>query len=201
MSKKIKVILIGESTVGKTSLINAYQGEKFRHETILTLDSNLITNQVIKNDIKYDIQIWDTAGQERFRSMNKLYIKGSNIVIFVYDITNKNSFLGLKNFWIEYVNKLLEDNVVYGLAGNKSDLIFDLEKDECVPTLEGSNLAQKISATFIETSAKEDAEGFIEFMNQLIDKVINSDIPLKESTIVTIKKVGNSNRAKNSKCC
>ena len=99
--KKIKIILIGNGQVGKTSLINVYDGKKFTDKMLQSVCSHYIKKELIINEETYNIHLWDTAGQERFRSVNKIYIKGSNIVIFVYDITNKISFMDIKDFWVE----------------------------------------------------------------------------------------------------
>ena len=122
--KKIKIILIGNGQVGKTSLINVYDGKKFTDKMLQSVCSHYIKKELIINEETYNIHLWDTAGQERFRSVNKIYIKGSNIVIFVYDITNKISFMDIKDFWVEYVDKIIgKDNIIMGILGNKIDLI------------------------------------------------------------------------------
>ena len=79
----IKIILLGNTETGKTSLINAYEGKKFVDESLATFGSQFIKKDLEINGKTYNIQIWDTAGQERYRSVNKIYIKGSSIVLFV----------------------------------------------------------------------------------------------------------------------
>ena len=89
----IKIILLGEPGVGKSSLINVYNGDPFSENIPSSIQSSFISKRLTINEKIYDIQIWDTAGQERFRSINKIFIKDSHIVIFVYDITSRKSFL------------------------------------------------------------------------------------------------------------
>ena len=79
------------------------------------------------NEKEYIVQLWDTAGQEKFRSVSKIYFKDSDIVIFVYDITNEKSFNDLGEFWINYVKELIGNDIVYGIASNKIDLFENKE--------------------------------------------------------------------------
>jgi small GTP-binding protein len=117
----LKIVLVGCSTVGKSALINQYINNKFLETQILTIGCDKFTKvEKIKNlDIK--INLWDTAGQERFRSLSHLFLKGANIVLMVYDITNQDSFNELKQFWIERVNDNTK-NIILGIIANKSDL-------------------------------------------------------------------------------
>ena len=149
----IKIILLGECGVGKTSLIKAYLNQKF--------NSNEDTNDavpVVKNmniiSTKYksfNIFLWDTAGQERFRSLTSNFYKGSHIVIFVYSIDNKISFEKLKEYWVQSVADKIGKDVIIGLIANKADLFYDEE----VSKEEGIKYAKEIEAEFRYTSAKE----------------------------------------------
>ena len=128
------------------------------------------------NQKKYVIKIWDTAGQERFRSLNKLFIKDSQIVIFVYDVTEKKTFEEL-DYWVKYVQQILPENVIFGLVGNKKDLIIVDENNEkinreYVKGEEGEKYSDEIGAIFCESSAKDDIEGFADLVRQLINKCI-----------------------------
>jgi len=201
MKQKIKVILIGESAVGKTSLINAYQGLKFQDYKISNLDSSFFGKEIQRNGNTYNIQIWDTAGQERFRSMNKIYLKGSHIIIFVYDITKKSSFKGLKDFWVNYTKNLLGENPKYGLVGNKIDLIINAKNDTIITTEEGKNYADEIEAEFLETSAKEDSEGFINYVDSLINSLIDQNNGLLISNTIQINQVEELQENKKCKFC
>ncbi len=146
----IKVVLLGESAVGKTSIITRFVENKFKQDTMSSLSANFVSKKIeIGNNkfIKFDI--WDTAGQEKYRALAKIFYQDSKIVILVYDITNKNSFNELKNYWYEKVKENSSSDVIFAIAGNKCDLY---EKEEVEKT-EGEKFAKEIRAIFHETSA------------------------------------------------
>ena len=195
----VKIILLGESHVGKTSLISAFNGDKFEEDIISTICFSSIKKDITINNIKYKIEIWDTAGQERYRSVNQLFIKGSQIVIFVYDITNKDSFSKL-SFWVNYVRDLLSIDVVYGVVGNKMDLFEKYEIDKLVDGEEGRNFAEKIGALFTETSCKENPKVFCWFIKELICKFIDNRKET-ENDWSRISLVSDFHKKKKKNCC
>ena len=172
----IKIILIGESSVGKTSLIQAYLGRQFMDYTSNTINSESFNKTIKINNTTFNIHLWDTAGQERFRSLNKIFIKGSQIVIVVYDITKKKTFDEVP-FWVDYAKSLLGDHIVLGLIGNKLDLFDKIENKDCgnnnddgfIDNETGKKYADEIGAIFGETSAKLNAKGFQKYVNDLIN--------------------------------
>ena len=166
----IKIILLGNTETGKTSLINAYAGRPFCQGILSTIGSQYFKKEKIINENKYYIQIWDTAGQEKYRSVNKIYIKGSKVVIFIYDVTNENSFFDLEAFWVDYAEKILGKRVIVGIVGNKIDLLEDIK----VSTDKGKEYAEEIGAAFLETSAKEFPTGIVDFINKLVKDYIDN---------------------------
>lgn len=192
----IKIILLGESTVGKTSLINVYHGDPFSEIIASNSHSSFISKKMTINGNNYDIQIWDTAGQERYRSVNKIFIKDSHIVIFVYDITNRSSFLESK-FWTKYVEELLGKDLTIGIAANKIDLYET--KGESVSKEEGKKLAEEQKALFKQTSAKKDRKGFEDFINKLIIKFLSNNPDFKNDGMSLNSK--NPNKTKRRKFC
>ena len=163
-SQNIKIILIGETGTGKTNLINVYFDIGFNPNSGTTLTPESCSKDLTINGNDFTINIWDTAGQEKYRSMTKIFIKGAKIVIFVYDVTNRESFDELK-FWVSTVEEILGKDVGLGLIGNKIDL-FDKQE---VSKVEGEKYANQIRALFRETSAKEDAKGFKTYIKELVE--------------------------------
>ena len=165
---KIKIIFLGESGVGKTNLINIYMDKKFNPNEFTTKDPTQSYQTLKIGNIKLDISLWDSIGQEKFRSITKSYIRGSNIVIFVYDITKRETFLEL-NYWVSVANEELNNNeAIFGIAGNKTDLFAESEVDK----KEAEKYATKINALFSETSAKQDPKGFKIFIKELLGKLL-----------------------------
>jgi small GTP-binding protein len=164
-NENIKVILIGNSGVGKTNLINVSSGGNFNPLEKSTLASSFIIIKLNVENRQYNLQIWDTIGQEKLRALSKLFFKNSKIVIFVYDITKRESFLGL-NDWHQEVKDIIGDDTIKGVVGNKIDLFTKEEvKDE-----EGEEYANTINALFRTTSAKTEPKGFTEFLQELINE-------------------------------
>ena len=117
---KLKVILVGMSGSGKTSLINILMGEKFKSIELTTSSPSFAEKQVTLNDKIYKLEIWDTAGQEIYRSLAKIFYKGANAAVLVYDITDKKSFMEIKNYWYQQIkenspnaNKLKLINIIF----------------------------------------------------------------------------------------
>ena len=121
----IKVILVGMTSVGKTNMINILSGMQFQTSILSTTSSSYVEKKMNIDNKKYNLQIWDTAGQEKFRSLTKIFIKDSRIVIFVYDISSKKSFEEV-DYWVNIVKEILGDKPVFGLAGNKKDLLYSI---------------------------------------------------------------------------
>ena len=171
--KQIKVILLGDSGVGKSCIINRYINNAYDPNIESTLGSNACTKLVEKKSISYILNLWDTTGQEKYHSITNLFIKGSNIVILVYSIDSLSSFKGL-DFWYKSVNEKLEgDNFVLAVVGSKSDLIE--EEEEVVSEEEAKKFAKEKNAIFKLVSSKEDPEGINNLFDTLLDELIKND--------------------------
>ena len=191
----IKVILVGMTSVGKTNMINILSGMQFQTSILSTTSSSYVEKKMNIDNKKYNLQIWDTAGQEKFRSLTKIFIKDSRIVIFVYDISSKKSFEEV-DYRVNIVKEILGDKPVFGLAGNKKDLFFQEEVDE----KEGIKKAEEIGAIFKLTSAKT-KYGINELMEQLLREYIRK---LKDGEIDydnNCYKLDNKISHKKRKCC
>ena len=163
---KFKILTIGDSAVGKTSLLLKYVDNFFPETHMATIGVEYKTKNIETSKYKVILHLWDTAGQERFKSITKSFFNNANGIVFVYDITNKDSFDGVKN-WIK-------DAEPYGkfesiLCGNK----IDLEKNRQVKidTLKEFGLKKKIDV--FETSAKTGAK-VNEAFEKLVDLIIKS---------------------------
>ena len=154
MTDRVKVVLVGESGVGKSCIIVRFVQNKFDPNT-MTSSTNQMVYQTIKlpDDKSVDIILWDTMGQERYRSVNKIYYKNAKVGILVYDVTDKKSFEAIKNYWYEQLKESGDKDIIICLVANKYDLY---EKRE-VTNEEGEEFAKSIGAIFASTSAKNDS--------------------------------------------
>ena len=175
-----RICLLGDSNVGKTSLINRYCDNIFKesYNNTIGVDFRVIT--VKYKDIITKVHIWDTAGQERFKSIAINYFRSAHGFIFVYDITDEDSFKNAEG-WVNLAHSNSEAYVLSFLVGNKTDL----EKERKVSTNEAEEFAKKKELFFLETSAKDNnniEKMFQYFIYKLIyyfnnhrDKYIESD--------------------------
>ena len=155
----VKVILLGDSNVGKTSFVHQYVYGVALESQTPTIGAAMISKYVNTSKFKGHLNIWDTAGQERYRSLVPLYYRGTNIAIVVYDITNKTSFINAKLSALKVQNN--DDGVIIALVGNKTDLtVFD-DTVRVVEYSEGDEWAKEHNILFFETSARTESVDFI----------------------------------------
>ena len=199
--KDLKVILLGDSGVGKSSIILRYYKNQFDQNGLSTFGAAYVTREIVKDDITYRLNIWDTSGQEKYRAVTKLFVQGANIVILVYSIDRKDSF-DILDFWYQEILKIAEgeNNFILGIAGNKSDLIASSDK-ETIPEEEGEKYAKEKNAYFKLLSAKEDYKGIENFFNTLLDKCIENNIGTEVEDSFQIKKKNTKKGKKNNKGC
>lgn len=157
--QSVKVVLLGESGVGKSSLALRFVTDEFRPYSEATIGASFMSKSItITTDEKEEqklpernisFKIWDTAGQEKYRSLAPMYYRGSSAAILVYDVANPSTFAALQD-WVNELNNNGPPGLVLGICGNKSDL----EDDRMVGRSVGKEYADRINALFIETSAK-----------------------------------------------
>ena len=164
-----KLLLIGESNVGKTSIIVRYVDNDFQPTGISTLGVDVKCKYVLLNKTKIRLDIWDTAGQERFRGLAKNYFRGGNGFILVYDITNKKSFGKLKG-WINDAKEKIDKDYKMIVVGNKKDC----EKEREVEIDLLKEFAAKNEVSFLEVSAKT-GEGIEQLFNTLVEELLELD--------------------------
>ena len=190
---KVKIMFIGNSSVGKTSIIKRYSKNIFSTSYISTLGIDFESKNINIDNKTINLQIWDTAGQEKYKVLSKNYYNNSNAFIIVYDITNLESFESVMN-WIEQIKENAPENVKSILLGNKSDL----EEKRKISEEEGKNLAKKININFYETSAQNGAN-IEKAIDNLVKDVINDENFIKENTPkLHINKLKSE---KKKKCC
>ena len=188
---KLKIMVLGESMVGKTSLITRYTNDKFGGRYLCTVGIDFQKKKIEKNGKKVLLQIWDTAGQERFRNVTKNYFHSSQGFILAYDINNKESFDKVQ-FWIEEIKANAEEKIKCILIGTKCDL----DKRE-VSEEDGQTLGEKYGYKFLETSAKENIN-INEAFETLVSEIMNNfKENRRESLTLSTNKIGK----KKKKCC
>ena len=161
--ESIKVVLAGNSGVGKTCISQRYISNSYSSQEGSTVGASYFQKQLHINGKTVQLDIWDTAGQERYRSMGKMFYKDAYIVLFIYDITDKQSFKDLKNIWFDELNKSGEKHKVLAVVGNKSDRYFEEQVDED----DAREYADEIGAVYGLVSAKTG-----DFINTLFENVV-----------------------------
>ena len=123
MTESIKIVLLGESGTGKTSIIAQFTRGEFDPNVVTSISAQFISKltYIAEYDKTIKFDIWDTAGQEKFRSLAQIFYKDAKAIILVYDITNLKSFEELKNYWYPKIKENCQSDIILGLAGNKDD--------------------------------------------------------------------------------
>lgn len=197
---EIKCILLGESGVGKTSIISRYVKDKFDSD-IVSSTTCCYTDKILeKNNIKIKLNIWDTIGQEKFRSISKMFLKNTKIVILVYSIISEESFNSL-DYWLNLYKEHLEESTILGVAANKIDLFLNQK----VPDEKGKEYADKNGAIFGLISAKKNKSSIDKFINNLVEEYLKkTKLFNKASDIKTIRltrKTITKKKTREGGCC
>ena len=165
---ELKIITLGNSQVGKTSIINRFTSNYFDKDLINTIGIDSKTHQMKIGEKTINLKIWDSAGQERFRSIQKHYYNQVDGILFVYDITKEDSFKIIESWFDEVKTKAI--NTLCGvLIGNKSDL----EDEREVSTEDGKKLAEQLELNFLECSAftgDNVEQAFIDLVESILEK-------------------------------
>ena len=183
----IKCVLLGETAVGKTCLINRFVNDTFQTDFVPTMvgcySSKDIFYEKANRKIKYEI--WDTAGQEKYRSINKIFYQDTSIAILVFDITRKDTFEALKNYWFTELRDNSPKDIIIAIAANKCDL-YEYEE---VSHDEIKEFSQSINALYEQTSAKTGA-GIKDLFNSIGNKLLspeNYDEFIRKTSVIRLK--------------
>ncbi|KAH9496652.1 WD40 repeat protein [Bulinus truncatus] len=164
----LKVVLIGQSGVGKTSLLMQYTDGVFIEEHVVTIGVDFRMKQLIKDEYLATLQLWDTAGQDRFRSIVSSFYRGAMGLVVVFDVTDLDSFERVP-YWIEEAGRYGDADCIKVLVGNKVDKV----EERAVSKDKAQGLAQRLGMQYIETSAK-DAHNVHAMFDAMADTIVKS---------------------------
>mmetsp|Transcript_25114 Transcript_25114/g.51070 ORF Transcript_25114/g.51070 Transcript_25114/m.51070 type:complete len:212 (-) Transcript_25114:178-813(-) len=166
----IKLLLIGDSGVGKSCLLLRYSDDSFTSSFITTIGIDFKIKSIMCGDSKVKLQIWDTAGQERFRTITTAYYRGAMGILLVYDVADEQSFTNVRN-WMRQIDQNAAENVTRILIGNKCDVDASERK---ITHEQGEALAAEYGIKFFETSAKMNTnvdDSFSSIAKDIVDRL------------------------------
>ncbi len=185
-----KILLLGDTSVGKTCFLLRYTDKIFEESHISTIGLDYrLKSMTLKNGKNIKLQIWDTSGQERFRAITKNYYKQANGILLMYDITNEKSFSNIQN-WITQIREETSSNIVLFIIGNK----IDLEDQRKITYENGKNLAKQYQYPFFEASSKsaininEIFDNMAENVDEVFSKVVKKSLLIKKNKVYKAKK-------------
>jgi len=171
----IKLLLIGDSGVGKSCLLLRFSDDSFTPSFITTIGIDFKIRTIELEGKRIKLQIWDTAGQERFRTITTAYYRGAMGILLVYDVTDEKSFNNIRN-WIRNIEQHATESVNKILIGNKCDMV----EKKVVDSARGKALADEYTIKFLETSAKNSInveEAFITLAKDIKKRLIDNQDP------------------------
>lgn len=203
-TKRFKVVLLGEGRVGKTSILLRFVRGEYDDKQITTMQASYLEKTIKVGSQQVKLSVWDTAGQERFHALGPIYYRDANGALLVYDITDKESFVKVRN-WVKELRRIVGDKIAINIAGNK----FDLEKNRSVDRDEAEKYAAGVGATHMHTSAKQNKnldEIFADLAKKIIaakpgrgGKLLIAEDDPKASRGINI--IENDNHSGKSGCC
>jgi len=203
-SRNFKIVLLGEGSVGKTSLLLRYVRNEFNEEHITTIQASFLSKKLTVDDTRVNLAIWDTAGQEKFHALGPIYYRDANGALLVYDITDRDSFDRVQN-WVKELRKMLGDNIVLVIAGNKADL----ERRRVVTLEEAEQYAASVGAKHLSTSAKQN-KGVTELFLHMTKELLKADkdqagsaqgVPKSDGSTLLISDTADDQGGKKGGCC
>ena len=191
-----KILTLGETTVGKTSLLNKFTENTFSKTQFATIGIDFKLKKININGKTIELKIWDTAGQERYRNLTKQYYKGADGILLIFDLTKKETFLKI-NDWIDQLNSHFnQDEISIILIGNKKDL-----SDREISYEEGNQRGKELNILYFETSAKT-GENVNEAFNSLTNEILKKKgIFLERNNSLQINQKKFLQKTSKKSCC
>ena len=178
-SRTYKLVLLGNTNVGKSCIVHRFMKDEFLQDSTPTIGAQFVTKVLpVENGNSVRLEIWDTAGQERFKSLTPMYYKGAAVALVVYDVSNSPSFEGAKG-WFKELQNHGSPNMVMALVGNKSDL------QKVVSTETAREFASRHHLIFYEISAKT-GENVNALFNEIARKVYALPPPVRRADRITV---------------
>ena len=193
-SEATKIVLLGDSGVGKTSIINRFVTGKILDNISPTVGAAFVTKQVIVEGQTVELRIWDTAGQEVYRGLAPMYYRSSNIAIIVFDVTSNSSFESV-DYWIKELKKNLKTNIIITICANK----IDNEEERVISQRTAKGLADSNGAIYFEVSAQRGIG-----INGLFETSVSKMLSEMNGTVIQNQKTLNLNENNNensNSCC
>ena len=194
-----KIVIVGDSGVGKTNLLSRYISNTFSNDTKPTIGVELSNKTIFVKGKRIKVNIWDTAGQERYKAISGIYYKGTEGALIVYDITKSGSFKNVAKWYRELIENC-PDGIIILLIGNKSDL----KQIRAVKQIDASDFAKKHHIGYIETSSLESYnidESFQLVISSIFDKNIISFNKNSKDAFSSLNKGINLEEAPKGSCC
>lgn len=192
-----KLLLIGDSSVGKSCLLLRFADDSYVDSYISTIGVDFKIRTVELDGKTVKLQIWDTAGQERFRTITSSYYRGAHGIIIVYDVTEMESFNNVKQ-WLNEIDRYANESVCKLLVGNKCDMV----ENKVVSTETAKAFAEELGIPFLETSAKDSInveQAFLTMAGEIKKKMGSQHVGNKKPASVQIK--GQPIEQQKSNCC
>ncbi|XP_034730689.1 ras-related protein Rab-25b [Etheostoma cragini] len=194
-----KVVLIGESGVGKSNLLSRFTKNEFNHDSRTTIGVEFSTRTVQLNGFTIKAQIWDTAGLERYRAITSAYYRGAVGALLVFDITKHLTYESVER-WLKELYDHADPHIVVMLVGNKTDL----ESERSVPNEEAKDYAEKNGLLYLETSALESTNveaAFNSVLSEIQRKVSSKEVVRGSISAVSLNSSSAENTEERRTCC
>ena len=185
-----KVVILGDSSTGKTSIANRYVKEKFEQYEEPTIGASFLKKNISIGKSIISYEIWDTAGQERYRSLAPMYYRNAKVALVVFDITNNKSLTSAIE-WIKEINEKCED-IIIALLGNKCDLENNINNKEII-----NELIDLYNLNYFETSAKDNVN-IGDVFDKISEKLISYDFEKKKNLSI---KISDKKEITKNACC